>query len=104
MKRKKPIQTFADDYGQDNMKRERHKARTLRESQWWKRRLAKGICHYCSRPVLPKDLTMDHVVPISRGGKSTKGNVVPCCKDCNNAKKQLLPMEWEQYLNQFNQI
>jgi hypothetical protein len=25
--------------------------------------------------------------------------VVPCCKTCNNAKKQLLPMEWEEYLN-----
>jgi len=41
---------------------------------------------------------MDHIVPISRGGKSTKGNVVPACKECNNAKKQLLPMEWEKYL------
>jgi len=28
--------------------------------------------------------------------------VVPCCKECNNAKKQLLPMEWEHYLQQFN--
>jgi 5-methylcytosine-specific restriction endonuclease McrA len=46
---------------------------------------------------------MDHIVPISRGGKSTKGNVAPCCKECNNAKKHLLPMEWEQYLQQFNQ-
>jgi 5-methylcytosine-specific restriction endonuclease McrA len=41
---------------------------------------------------------MDHIVPISRGGKSTKGNVVPCCKSCNTAKKQLLPIEWEEYL------
>jgi hypothetical protein len=24
--------------------------------------------------------------------------VVPCCKECNNAKKQLLPMEWENYI------
>ena len=104
MKRKKPIQPFADDLGQEDMRRERHKARTLRESQWWKRRLAKGLCHYCGRPVSPKELTMDHVVPISRGGKSIKGNVVACCKDCNNAKKQLLPMEWEQYIKQFNQV
>ncbi|MGD9302019.1 MAG: HNH endonuclease [Desulfobacterales bacterium] len=104
MKRKKPIQPFADDFGQEDMRRERHKARTLRESQWWKRRLAKGLCHYCGRPVSPKDLTMDHVVPISRGGKSIKGNVVACCKDCNNAKKQLLPMEWEQYIKQFNHM
>jgi hypothetical protein len=29
--------------------------------------------------------------------------VAPSCKECNTAKKQLLPMEWEQYLKQFDQ-
>ena len=101
MKRKPTIQPFAYDLSGDDLKRERRKARELRESQWWKRRLAKGICHYCDRCFPPKSLTMDHIVPISRGGKSTKGNVVPCCKECNNAKKQLLPIEWDTYLKQF---
>lgn len=41
---------------------------------------------------------MDHIVPIIRGGKSTKGNVVPSCKECNNQKKHMLPLEWEEYL------
>jgi 5-methylcytosine-specific restriction endonuclease McrA len=41
---------------------------------------------------------MDHLVPIARGGKSSKANVVTACKMCNNQKKQLLPMEWENYL------
>jgi 5-methylcytosine-specific restriction endonuclease McrA len=41
---------------------------------------------------------MDHIVPLARGGKSIKGNVVTACKECNNKKKQLLPMEWEKYL------
>jgi len=104
MKRKHTIQPYAYDLGADDQKRERHKARALRESQWWKRRLAKGACHYCGRPFAPKDLTMDHIVPISRGGKSTKGNVAPCCKECNNHKKQLLPMEWKDYLKQFGQM
>jgi 5-methylcytosine-specific restriction endonuclease McrA len=85
-----------------DLKRERGKARDLRESQWWKRRLAKGVCHYCGRAFPPRGLTMDHVVPVSRGGKTIRGNVVPCCKECNNAKKQLLPMEWEDYLRKFN--
>ena len=101
MKRKKTIQPFAYDLSGNDLKRERRKARELRESQWWKRRLAKGVCHYCSRSFPPKRLTMDHIVPISRGGKSTKGNVVPCCKECNNAKKQLLPIEWDTYVKQF---
>lgn len=44
---------------------------------------------------------MDHIVPIIRGGKSVKNNVAVVCKECNNAKKYLLPMEWEEYLNKF---
>jgi 5-methylcytosine-specific restriction endonuclease McrA len=87
------------DFDDTSIKRERNKARQLRESQWWKRRVSKGICGYCGRSAPPKELTMDHIVPLARGGKSTKGNVVPACKTCNNAKKHLLPMEWEQYLN-----
>jgi 5-methylcytosine-specific restriction endonuclease McrA len=103
MKRKKNIQPFAYDLSEEDLKQTRHKARELRESEWWKRRLAKGVCNYCGRPTPPKELTMDHIVPVSRGGKSTRGNVAPCCKECNTAKKQLLPMEWEQYLAQFDQ-
>lgn len=93
------MKTMSDWYlDEADLKREKRKARELRQSQWWKRRCSKGVCHYCGQPVKPQDLTMDHVVPISRGGKTTKGNVVPACKACNNAKKQLLPMEWEAYL------
>ena len=101
MKSKRTVQPFAYDLEQADLKRERENARQLRQSQWWKRRVAKGICYYCGRPTPPKELTMDHIVPIARGGKSTKSNVVPCCKQCNSAKKQLLPMEWEAYLTQF---
>ena len=92
------MEPFALDLDEADIKRQRYKARQLRESQWWKRRLAKGICHYCKCPTPPKKLTMDHIVPVSRGGRSTKGNVVPACKECNNKKKQLLPMEWDEYL------
>ena len=102
MKKRKPIQPFAYDLEEADLKRERRKARELRESQWWKRRLAKGECYYCGLTTPPKSLTMDHIVPIARGGQSTRNNVVPCCKTCNTAKKQLLPIEWEKYLKQFN--
>jgi len=42
-------------------------------------------CAYCLRGDLP--LTMDHVLPISRGGRHTPENVVPACKSCNSRKK-----------------
>jgi 5-methylcytosine-specific restriction enzyme A len=102
MSRRDKTQLFPSPLDETDLKRERGKARDLRESQWWKRRLAKGVCHYCGRAFPPRGLTMDHVVPLSRGGKTIRGNVVPCCKECNNAKKQLLPMEWEDYLRKFN--
>ncbi|MBW1989372.1 MAG: HNH endonuclease [Deltaproteobacteria bacterium] len=79
--------------GEQELRREKEKARDLRRTQWWKRRLAKGECHWCGKKFAPAELTMDHVVPISRGGRSVKGNVVPSCKACNTAKKHRLPWE-----------
>lgn len=81
------------------IQREKEKARSLRKTQWWQRQLAKGVCHYCRQGMPPKDLTMDHIVPLIRGGKSTRSNVAPACKQCNSQKKYLLPMEWEDYLS-----
>lgn len=83
----------------DEIRREKNKARTLRATQWWKRKCAKGICHYCGKKFPAKELTMDHIVPIARGGKSTKINVAPCCKACNTDKKSRLLMEWEPNSN-----
>ena len=89
---------FISQGTEEDIKKERAKAQQLRRSQWWKRKRSEGICYFCKRKVLPKELTIDHIVPIIRGGKSTKGNVVPACKDCNNKKKYLLPIEWEEYM------
>lgn len=80
------------------LKKERDKARKLRAGQWWKRKRSSGICHYCKKQFLPKELTMDHIIPLARGGKSQKFNLVPCCKECNTKKNQLLPLEWEEYM------
>jgi 5-methylcytosine-specific restriction protein A len=41
---------------------------------------------------------MDHVIPLARGGRSVKENLVACCKDCNNKKKYYIPAEWADYL------
>ena len=73
--------------------KERAKARELRNSNWWKQVLASGVCHYCKKKFKKNELTMDHIVSVARGGKSTKGNCVPCCKECNNEKSFLTPVE-----------
>ncbi len=90
--------TFASPVSDADIRRERARARELRASAWWKRRLRVGRCGYCERPTAPRDLTMDHRIPLVRGGRSIRANLVPACKACNNAKKHLLPIEWEAYL------
>ena len=81
------------DKDEQHVKRERKKARELRKTQWWLKLLQKGICHYCKEKFPPDELTMDHIVPVCRGGKSNKGNIVACCKECNNEKSHLTPVE-----------
>ncbi len=87
------------EISEEQLRRERQKARDLRRSQWWRNRIAGGVCHYCGRQFKPSELTLDHVVPLVRGGCSTRGNCVPACKDCNSRKKDLLPIEWQAYLD-----
>jgi 5-methylcytosine-specific restriction enzyme A len=72
---------------------ERRRAQELKRSNWWKQQLQRGVCHYCGSAVGAAGLTMDHVVPVARGGRSTKGNVVTACSACNKSKKYLTPAE-----------
>ncbi len=44
------------------------------------------LCLYCGRDFRESDLTRDHVVPISQGGKNLWSNVVTACKRCNTHK------------------
>ncbi len=48
-------------------------------------------CQYCGKR--SRDLTLDHIVPRSRGGQSTWENLVACCKACNGRKGNRLPKE-----------
>lgn len=92
-------ETFFVSADEEHVRREKAKAKQIRAAQWWKNELGRGLCHYCQERFHPRELTMDHVVPIIRGGMSRKGNLVPACKKCNDQKKYLLPVEWQQYLD-----
>ncbi len=50
-------------------------------------------CQYCSDRLPTHDLTFDHVIPRSRGGRTTWENVVTACGSCNLAKGSRLPRE-----------
>jgi 5-methylcytosine-specific restriction endonuclease McrA len=98
------MKEFLPYVSEREIKIEKQKARLLKKSAWWRNKISKGKCYYCNKSTPINKLTMDHVVPLIRGGKSTKSNIVPCCKDCNNKKKYLLPIEWEYYLKKLNSI
>ena len=47
-------------------------------------------CQYCGSE---RELTLDHVMPRSRGGKSSWDNLITACKSCNSKKGDLTPEE-----------
>lgn len=71
--------------------------RTNERRRWtpadWDRLVARfdGCCAYCGER---KDLTLDHVVPVSRGGRHAAGNFLPACVSCNSSKNDKFLAEW----------
>jgi 5-methylcytosine-specific restriction endonuclease McrA len=53
----------------------------------------RNTCQYCGSVLPASELTLDHVVPRSRGGSSTWENLVACCHPCNRTKGNHLPQE-----------
>ena len=79
----------------DQNKRRAHKLnqiKTLTTNQW---RIILGLysgkCAYCGSK---KEIQLDHVIPVSKGGGTTITNVVPACKSCNTSKRNKLLTEW----------
>ena len=66
----------------------RHEIRFTRKNIFFR---DKNRCQYCGGRFSTSDLNLDHVVPLSRGGKSNWENVVCCCVRCNSRKGGVLP-------------
>ena len=54
-------------------------------------KLYKSDCFYCGTS---ENITLDHVIPLSRGGKHSVGNIVPACGRCNSSKGSKTIIEW----------
>lgn len=57
-----------------------------------------GVCLYCK--TYGHKLTMDHWIPVSLGGKTEVGNLIPCCKSCNSRKSNKHPDEWMKIIGE----
>ncbi len=57
-------------------------------------------CYYCGKQSTdPKEMTLDHVVPMSRGGDNHISNCVPACWDCNLSKGNKSEKQFVTILN-----
>ena len=52
-----------------------------------------GRCFWCNQP-FSKRFHVDHVMPLSRGGSNTAGNIVLACAPCNHSKGSKPPIQW----------
>jgi hypothetical protein len=52
-----------------------------------------NVCMYCGKEFLDKELSCDHILPTSRGGKNIWTNVVAACRRCNHFKQDRTPEE-----------
>lgn len=56
-----------------------------------------GSCIYCGRPIPFSEFTIDHIIPLRRGGTSKVSNTVCACLECNRQKRDLSVLEFFQY-------
>jgi 5-methylcytosine-specific restriction endonuclease McrA len=55
-------------------------------------------CRYCGKPLSASTLTLDHAVPLSRGGSNWPSNLLPACGSCNSIKNTKTFMEFMRVL------
>lgn len=60
------------------------------------------FCEYCNIALNVDDVSLDHKIPVSRGGlPADPGNWAICCKDCNYLKQARTPDEFKAFLNSY---
>ena len=106
------IREYGREYGQtpvgkNNRSRSYHKRRAMKNkchSQPYKREdilnLFNGECAYCGSKV---NLTLDHFIPINKGGSDVQGNLLPACLSCNSSKCNNDAIEWYKKQSFFSQ-
>lgn len=76
------------------IKRKLDKEKVFEISQKDLKRVYKLNCINCGS----KEITLDHIIPISRGGRHSIGNLQPLCRSCNASKGTMFMVEWKQEL------
>lgn len=70
-------------------------------TKWLKNEIKKRdkyCCYICGRLLNDNEITLDHIVPKSKGGKDTFDNLATCCFYCNNLKADMSLEEFKFYI------
>ena len=62
---------------------------------------ADGYCQLCGRKITISNFTVDHIIPLGRGGNNSMSNVQAVCKVCNQFKANIFP---EQFIDRITEI
>ena len=65
------------------------------------RKMQNSACSYCGAS---GKIEIDHVVPISKGGRNSEGNLVPACATCNKSKSDKFVMEWKLRMQKMERV
>ena len=65
------------------------------------KKLYNSPCAFCGAT---EKITMDHIIPISRSGNHSIGNLQPLCRSCNSSKKSRLVSEYKYYLSKLKAV
>ena len=57
-----------------------------------------GHCAYCGKKIEYDDMTIDHIIPQSKGGKDNLENTIPSCQLCNNQKGNRSVEEFREFV------
>lgn len=59
-----------------------------------------GHCAYCGCELAYKDMQVDHVIPLRRGGEDIIDNMLPACRSCNHYKHTFKPEDFRRYIEE----
>lgn len=54
-------------------------------------------CHYCHKKLVASEITMDHFIPLSKGGHHIAENIVAACRSCNSSKGSKVPTKYQEF-------